>query len=76
MMAAMNGPGDTAKVSASAAKALKKAALAEAREAKKLAAAKKPIAKVIPMKKPVVKKPASVVSQRRSIVRPQLIETE
>jgi hypothetical protein len=59
MMAAMNGPADTAKVSASAAKVLKRAALAEAREAKKLAAAKKPIAKVIPMKKLVVKKPAS-----------------
>jgi DNA-binding protein HU-beta len=55
IMSAMNGPGDTAKLSTSAAKALKKATLAKAIEAKNLAIAKKQTAKVIPMKTPASK---------------------
>jgi hypothetical protein len=55
MMAAMNGSGDAAKLSGSAAKALRKVALAKAMEAKKRAAAKQS-AKVVPMKKPIAKK--------------------
>jgi hypothetical protein len=56
MMAAMNGPGDTAKLSVSAAEALKKATGAKAREGKKLRVAKKQPAKIIPLKKPAAKK--------------------
>jgi hypothetical protein len=55
VISAMNGPGDAAKLSASATKALKKAMLAKAMEAKKLAAEKKQTAKVIPMKRPASK---------------------
>lgn len=57
MMSAMDGPGDKAKLSVAAAKAHKKAVLAVALEAKKLAAARKATAKVLPMKKPASKKP-------------------
>jgi hypothetical protein len=55
IMSAMNGPGDTAKLSTSAVKALKKATLAKVLEARKLAVTKKQTAKVIPMKTPASK---------------------
>ncbi len=55
VIAAMNGPGDAAKLSASAAKALKKAMVATILEAKKFAAEKKQTAKVFSIKKPASK---------------------
>ncbi len=51
VMAAMNGPGDTPKISPVLVRAMKKAALAEALKAKKAKMAKKPTGKVIPIGK-------------------------
>jgi hypothetical protein len=74
MMAAMNGPGDTAKLSASAARALKKATLAKAKEARNLAATRKKIvptkahaARKAPAKPPIKKAAASKKAVRKTM---------
>jgi hypothetical protein len=62
VMAAMNGPGDKSKISSVMAKAIKKAALAEAMKAKQAEIEKKPTAKVVALKK----KPAPTIAKKVS----------
>jgi hypothetical protein len=62
VMLAMNGPGDSAKLSRAQAEQLRKTTLAKAVEAKKAALEKK-TAKVISMKKPLAKTKAGPVKK-------------
>jgi hypothetical protein len=68
MMAAMNGPGDVAKLSPAAARALKKATLSKALEASKLAATRRKVAPQ-PVAKKASKPPIKKAAASKKAVR-------